>query len=405
MKNVAKDSLPLPFSMKGIKVIGISKRNGSFTIRIIKDLEFGICPCCGTLSQKKKDCHIHSVKDRPAVHLKIKIEVVKRRWKCVNDFCDLQTFTEELDGLPRNRAHTEQFYKDVYQLSRKMTYTGVRRHLIENYDCKVGIATVYRASQELIRESVVIPEHVEVSFIGLDEFSKGKNHDYGVVLVDLVKRKVIDVADGGKTKKAALSLLAKLDQDKVKACAIDMWKPFRAACLTLPNAVVVIDRFHVIKTVNEAMDKVRKRVRKHLKSKARKKALFEYKELFRMGAEKLSEKQHSRLWKILSWNKDLIRTYELKEILRDIYFGENHEKARKQLNNWIKETETCGIPEITEAGSTISNWKLEILNFWHYRITNAVTEGKVNKIKTLRRQAYNYNNFESLRLKILEIEQ
>ncbi|WP_176230555.1 transposase [Candidatus Hakubella thermalkaliphila] len=46
-----------------------------------------------------------------------------------------------------------------------------------------------------------------------------------------------------------------------------------------------------------------------------------------------------------------------------------------------------------------------ILNFWKHRICNAITEGKINKIKALRRRAFNYNNFQTLRLKILEQEE
>ncbi|MFQ6092530.1 MAG: transposase, partial [bacterium] len=115
------------------------------------------------------------------------------------------------------------------------------------------------------------------------------------------------------------------------------------------------DHFHVVKTMNEAVDKVRK-----------------------------------------------CQAYELKELLRAIYAGENLQTATVELSHWIQEAQANGIPEVAEAAGTFGRWKPEILNFWVYRIDNAVTEGKINKIKTLRRRAYNYNNFEPLRLKILQ---
>jgi len=396
--------LPLPLGMKEVKVIDIEENDGSLTILLQKTLELGICPQCGTISQKVKDYHIHKVTDRPVFENGVVIQILKRRWKCLNDFCEINTFTEEIEGLPKKHTHTESFYREVYQLSRRMTYTDVYKHF-RDARCQVSLSNVYQKAQEQLRKRVIVPEVVWTQFIGLDEFSKGKEHDYGVVLTNLECNKVIDLTDGGKTKKAASKLLDKVDADRVKACAIDMWEPFRDAVIeNLPDADVVVDRFHVIKEVNQSLDKVRKRARKHFKSKQKKHAVFKYKELLLMGMENLSPMQEERLWEILSWNKDLCRAYELKEILRAIYVEEDSKKAEQELDNWISETNACGIPEMVDVAQTIINWKREILNFWVHRITNAVTEGKVNKIKALRRKAYNYNNFQSLRLKILEQE-
>ncbi len=226
-----------------------------------------------------------------------------------------------------------------------------------------------------------------------------------MVLVDLEQHKVVDVADGGKTKKAATSLLLKIDPRQVKACCIDMWRPFLNAVKdVLPHVLVVVDHFHVVKEVTNALDNIRKRVQKQLKGDQRGELLKKYKELLRMGLERLSERQEERLWEILSWDKDLSYGYELKELLRAIYAGEDYQNAATELDNWIEEAKSCNITEMSQVANTLSNWREEILNFWIYRISNAVTEGKINKIKTLRRRAYNYNNFQSLRLKILEQE-
>ena len=404
MGNQPDIQIPLPFGMKGIKVIGLKENNGSLTILVQKAVDFGLCPICGTISQKVNDRRAHRVTDRPIFEDGTKIEVLKRRWKCVNDFCEVNTFTDQIEGLPKKWTHTELFYHHMYQLSRRMTYKEVWKYL-RDAKCRVSLSTVYKKSQSQLRKEVTLPKMIEVSFIGLDEFSKGKGHDYGVVLTNLERKKVIDVADGGKTKKAASRLLDELDTQKVKASCIDMWKPFRDACREkLPHAVIVIDPFHVVKEVNEALDKVCKRARKHQKSKQRKEALFRYKKLILMGLEKLTPRQEERLWKILSWHKDLSLAYELKELLRAIYAGQDLQKASQELDSWIKEAYLSNIEEMKEVAKTLSNWREEILNFWVYPITNAVTEGKINKIKALRRGAYNYNNFQTLRLKILEQE-
>ncbi|WP_176236261.1 transposase [Candidatus Hakubella thermalkaliphila] len=92
-------------------------------------------------------------------------------------------------------------------------------------------------------------------------------------------------------------------------------------------------------------------------------------------------------------------------MLRAIYAGEDGEQARRESENWFGEVQASGIKEMIEASRTLIHWKEPILNFWQHRICNAVTEGKINKIKALRRRAFNYNNFQNLRLKILEQEE
>jgi transposase len=402
---LSKVEISLLFGLKGIDVVAANQGKHQLTIRVQKDLAFGVCDHCGTISQKVNDRHIHRVTDRPLEVPGVKLEVVKRRWKCLNSFCPAKTFTEQIEGLGRKRTHTDLFCRRVYELSRRMTFSGVHQYLQEVYGCHTALSTIYRAAIGRLHQEVTVPESVDTPFVGLDEFSKGKGHDYGVVLVDLARRKVIDVDGGGKRKKAAVRLLEKLDGERLKACAIDMWPPFKAACgQAVPHALVVVDHFHVIKAINEGVDKVRKRVRGRLRSAQKKRALFQYKELLLTGLETLAASQEHRLWEMLSWDEGLCHAYELKELLRAIYIGQNPHRAAVELDNWIEEAKGSGIPEVEDVAKTIARWKPEILNFWTYRISNAVTEGKINKIQALRRRAYNYNNFQSLRLKILEQE-
>lgn len=404
MQKLPEVEFPLPVGMRQVSVIEVSEDNGSLIITFQKAFPFGICPGCGTISQKIKDRHLHQVIDRPIFENNTTLQILKRRWKCQNDLCEVNTFTETVEGLPRKWTHTTLFYRHVYQLSRRMTYTEVCRYLQEA-GCRVSLSTVYQKAQQHLRQKLTEQPRIAACFVGLDEFSKGKKHNYGVVLVDLEHNKVIDVADGGKTQKAAASLLLKLEATKVKACCLDMWQPFvRAVKQILPQALVVIDRFHVIKEANAALDKVRKRVIKSLRSKKKKEVLKAYKELLLMGLEKLSENQQRRLGEILIWNQDLCRAYELKELLRAIYAGQNYQKAQVELDNWIEEALYSQIAEMEGLAETVLNWRDLILNYWIYRISNAVTEGKINKIKTLRRKAYNYNSFQNLRMKILEQE-
>ncbi len=248
--------------------------------------------------------------------------------------------------------------------------------------------------------------NVEARFVGLDEFAKGKGHIYGLVLVDLEQNKVIDVLGEGKTKRATQQLLAKLNPQKLEAVCIDMYMVFRKTCNEMfPQALVVIDCFHVIKLVNEALDRVRKRELKYVDNPEKRKAFVKYKGILLSGLERLSPRQKDVLINVFLWHRELYCAYKFKEQMRAIYADKDLEAASSALDELIKAGQASNIKEIAEAADTLATWKKEILNFWTYRISNGVTEGKINKIKTLRRKAYNYNNFESLRFKILQQEQ
>ncbi len=61
----------------------------------------------------------------------------------------------------------------------------------------------------------------------------------------------------------------------------------------------------------------------------------------------------------------------------------------------------AGLPEFKALLSTIANWREEILNYFDYPITNGFTEGKNNRIKTIKRIAYGYRNMDNFRMRIL----
>lgn len=248
--------------LSGIRVFNIQKTDSSLEIWVEKNTLVGICPNCGVVSGKVNDTRYYQVIDRPMFHQTMAIWVRKRRFKCLNEDCGAKTFTEVIKGLKPGSFYTDLFQDFTHSFTKGMTYTDTRRHLERTYGYKVGLTTIYTWSQKRLRAEMPPQGPRKARFIGLDEFAKGKDHDYGVVLTDLEARKIIDVGDGGKTKKAATELLHKAVQlDSVAACVIDMWKPFKTAAAILPNALVIVDKFHLIKKANEALDGVRKRIR------------------------------------------------------------------------------------------------------------------------------------------------
>lgn len=107
----------------------------------------------------------------------------------------------------------------------------------------------------------------ELDKIGFDETSVKKGHNYVTTMVDLKERRVLFVTEGKDAQTIAKSTQyleqKEVDVEKVKQICIDMSPAFISGCeQNLPNASITFDRFHVVKEVNNAMDKLRKVERK-----------------------------------------------------------------------------------------------------------------------------------------------
>ena len=115
----------------------------------------------------------------------------------------------------------------------------------------------------------------------------------------------------------------------------------------------------------------------------------------------LSETQ--RELEALSADPRLARAWGLKEALRETYRKQVQEEAAAALANWIKEAEGSGLPSFRRTAATLKRWQKEVLNYWRYPITNALVEGKHNRVKVLKRRAYGYRNDRSFLLRILNL--
>ena len=77
--------------------------------------------------------------------------------------------------------------------------------------------------------------------------------------------------------------------------------------------------------------------------------------------------------------------------------------AAVALDNWVRDAQASGLRPFKRAGATLQKWRQEILNYWRYPITNALVEGKHNRVKTLKRRAYGYRNDRSFLLRVLSL--
>ena len=175
-------------------------------------------------------------------------------------------------------------------------------------------------------------------------------------------------------------------RENVKEVSVDMWGGFpKVIRQVFPNAQIIIDRFHVMKMVNEALNDLRKKSGIKIKNSRHL--------LLKNGAD-LREDQQEELRKILSLSPTLNIAYEMKENLRCIYESCRTPKGgRKKMDKWLRHARILW-PKLCE---TISRHILEICNYFISRLTNGFIEGVNNKIKLIKRQGYGFTNMKNFR--------
>jgi transposase len=195
--------------------------------------------------------------------------------------------------------------------------------------------------------------------------------------------------DEGRKKEDVVKRLSELEhQDAVIAVCIDMWKPYRDAIHEVfPNAVVVIDPFHVIQAAQREMENVRKgaNVNKDIKS-----ALKKDSRLFSTSIFKLKDDQLDRLESYLQASSDIENAYFIVQELLGLYRKKDYDDALNYLSQWESTVSESGIHEMINVLHTVQNWLPYILNHFIYRISNGKTEGKNHMIRVIDKIGFHY---------------
>jgi transposase len=233
----------------------------------------------------------------------------------------------------------------------------------------------------------------DVKRLGIDEISQRKGHqDFVSVVSDLDRGILLEVINSHKQNEiiAVLQQQPLALRESVQEVSVDMWGGFgKVIEQVFPNAVVVFDRFHVMKAVNSELNKVRNQVGIKIKNS---------KYILLKNGVDLSEAQRETLRLILQQSNRLRKAYALKEESREIYESRiSVEDGREKFNLWIDKAKTVYCDAIT----TIRNHLDGICNYFISRTTSGVMEGINNKCKLIKRQAYGFVNFDNFRMRLL----
>lgn len=341
------------------------------------------CPHCSQLSSELHQNRPIVLRDLSIFGQVTYLQVPRRQFYCRACQC---YFTESLTFMEEGRHYTRRYEESIYQQVQLSSIEQVSR--VEGLSSE-RIEGIFKHQYGLKKNE----RWENVTRIGIDEISKRKGHQNFVTVVgDLEVGKLIEVIDSHEQD----DIIEVLKQqpievrEKIEEVSVDMWGGFpKVVERVFPNAVIVIDRFHVMQAVNKELNQLRRQV-----GITDRRSKF----LLLKNREDLTIEQKAKLGAILERSKRLRKAYEWKEEFRGIYEQNlSVEEGRNQILDWLsKAREVYG-----EVIATIHNHLDGISNYFRNRTTSGAMEGINNRIKLIKRQAYGFMNFKNFRERLL----
>jgi transposase len=242
--------------------------------------------------------------------------------------------------------------------------------------------------------------------IGIDEISIRKGHTYRIVVSDLERRRPIWFGGEDRSEESLNCFFNELEPkkaSKIRLAVMDMWKPFeKSTHQKAPQAAILYDKFHIIRHLNEALDKIRKSEYARLTGKDRK-FIKGQKYTLLSHRENLTTDGRRSLKTLLTANKRLNTAYILKEEFGQLWDYQSEAWARKFFDNWKASLKWQRLDPYEKFAKMVERHWDCIAAFCkpENKVALGFVEGLNNKIRVIQRRSYGLRDEEYLRLKVL----
>lgn len=383
------------FNTKSAKYCSSQYRGNTIIIKAeMTDRAFN-CPVCQANQNTFSGIKTRMLHLPPVGRKRCLLELVLHRLRCAE--CGYKWWPR-LPFMTGTKRYTRAFALTVLDLLQFGTIQAVAKYL------QVGWDMIKDIHKTKLRTRYKTPQLRNLSYLGIDEFSIRKGHTYITIFVDLRNGRIIHAIEG-RSVNAITPFLRKIAQraPNLKAVAIDMSHSYRKAIQEhLPWVEIVYDRYHISALINRAIDDLRRE--EHRKASSECKHIMKgSRYLLLRNYGNLDPNNRDRLHSLLSVNHSLLTMHTMKEQLHSFWNLTNRQEAMSFLYNWCFDALNSGIKQLIKIGLTLYRRQEGLLGYFTHRITNAVTEGLNNKIKTLKRQAYGFRDMEYFKLRLYHL--
>lgn len=306
-------------------------------------------------------------------------------------------FNQRLPGVQPYQRVTEPLKDEI----------SIKHHhghsiLTVSRDLSIGQATVGRYYKRYLQRE--FNEHKNASvpkILGIDEKKFSKKLGYQTTLVNLQRHTVYDITLGRTESNLGKYLQTLPDRSNCKVIVMDLSETYRSIAKNyFPNAMIVADRFHVVRLINHHFLKTWSQ----LDGVGRKNRGLMY--LMRMHEwSQMKEKSRRNLNRYLKENPVVKAIYDFKQELMKLILTRVYGKsqAREQIPKFldaIRALKMSNFGNLETLGNTLDEWKDEIVRMWRFSKTNSITEGLHRRMDEIQNRAYGMHNFNNFRIRV-----
>jgi len=375
-----------------VTAIKLDLPNEEVSILIKYDSSTGICPTC------HKECSVYDSR-------------ATRTWRHL-DTCQMKTY---LTGeLPRIKCkehgvqtisvpwaeHHSRFTMLFEQFSIRLLQATQNQTKAASI-LRIDFHQIHLIMDKAVKRGLARRGKIDVEYFGIDEKSMHKGHTYMTVVSDLTKGVIIDIVEN-RTGEAVKSLLANLKKthnfQSLKAISMDMWKPFmNEAFAAFPYADIVHDKFHIVKYLNDGVDKTRISESKALVIEDNE-SLKNSKYLFLKNEENMTDKQTVRFQAIKEMTLKTCQAWRIKENFKSFFNCKYINEAKIYFSQWFLDVNDSGLPQMIKIAKMLINHSTGLLNYIKHKISNGMAEnlnGQIQRMKTVGRGFRAFKNYRN----------
>lgn len=372
-----------------IYIKGIRFDKGAGELHIDLDFREGArfeCGVCGAESQPVYDTQEKTWRHLNFFQYKCYLHFRTPRISCPK--CGVHLYTPKWGR--KSSGFTMLFELLILTLAKSMPVSEIAE-LVGEHD-----TLLWRIIRHYVLDAYARKDMSSVTKVGIDETSTQKGHNYISVFVDMEKNDVLYCKEGkdGETIKAFTEEmnLHNADSAQITDISMDMSPAFiSGAAAHLPKAAVTYDKFHVVKILNEALDKVRR-----AEQKKNPLLLQKTRYLWLKNPSKLTDKQQEQLKTLSKENLRTMKAYQMKLTFQDIYRGgPNIQVAQAAIKKWLSWAVRSRLEPFKAFARMLKSHMTGVLRYFQSGLTAGASEGMNSRIQYIKRRARGFRNISN----------
>lgn len=244
-----------------------------------------------------------------------------------------------------------------------------------------------------------------ITAIGVDEVHYGKRQQYVTLVYQIENqcKRLLYMAPK-RNVKSLLGFFRMIGKDgcgQLKFICSDMWKPYlKVIKKKAPQALHILDRFHVVSNLNEALNEIRAGEARRMKQDGYEDVLKNTKYCFMKNERNLTDKQKTRLEDVMQYDLKSVDAYLLKESFQGVWNYTSAWWAGRYLDLWCDEAEQSELKPIKRFARSVRKHHQGILNYFRAEkvYSSGIVEGLNRKVNLTTRKAYGFRTYDSLQI-------